>query len=228
MLPEKEILNIDSADTNEVSECEGLGTPEYETQDVAENFRVFKTQEDFQACLDRALGKRLAKQREQTQELARLKPLAELACSRLGISSLEELEELENAPTQNTDKEETSMSAESLHSELSRLAEQNGEAYNPEQCDSLLADEKFNLLIKNGFSVKEAYDALNLSLLINAAQEKAKEELLREIRLKGIRPTEDAVSGYGSFSAALDPQNLSDAQRKDIRERVRRGERITF
>lgn len=224
MLLDNEILDIETADTNTVSDCENSGTPETVAEE-AENFRVFKTREEFQACVDRALGKRLAKQREQTEELSRLKPLATLACSRLGINSLYELE---NAPQENTDNKQDLMSAESLHDELSYLAEQNGEAYNPEQSESLLADEKFNILIKNGFSVKEAYDALNLSLVISEAKESAKEELLREIRLKGMWPCEDAVSGYGSFSAALDPQNLSDAQRKDIRERVRRGERITF
>lgn len=227
MLPENEILNIESADTTEVSETAASGTPDAALEE-AENFRVFKTQEEFQSCLDRALGKRLAKQREQTQELSRLKPLVALACSRLGIASLEELESIENAPQQITDAVEPNVSAESLHSELSSLAEQNGELYNPEQCESLLADERFMTLIKNGFSVKEAYDTLNLSLVISQAEERAKAKLLREIRLKGMWPREDAVSGYGSFSAALDPQNLSDAQRRDIRERVRRGERITF
>ncbi len=224
MLPENENLNIEPIDTVEVSGNEDLGTPET-VSDEAENFRVFKTQEEFQACLDRALGKRLAKQREQSDELMRLKPLVELACGRFGVS---DLEELENALKQNTDGESLSMSAESLKSELSSLAEQNGKLYSPEQCESLLADERFNALIKNGFSVKEAYDTLNLALVISDAQERAKDALLREIRLKGMWPQEDAVSGYGSFSAALDPQNLSDAQRKDIRERVRRGERITF
>lgn len=223
MLTENEILNIEPIDTAEVSGGEDSGTPEAVVE--AENFRVFKTQEEFQACLDRALGKRLAKQREQTLELSRLKPLAALACSRLGIASLEELE---NAPDKHTDEDESSMSAESLQDELSRLSEQNGKLYSTEQCESLLADERFNALIKNGFSVKDAYDALNLSRVINAAQEEARDALLREIRLKGMWPEEDAVSGYGSFSAALDPQNLSEAQRKDIRERVRRGERITF
>ena len=228
MLSENEILNIESLGTNEVSECEISGTPEENAPDEAENFRVFKTQEEFQACLDRALGKRLAKQREQSDELARLKQLVSLTCSRFGAASLEQLAQIESAPQDNTDEGEPPISAESLQTELSNLAEQNGEIYNPEQCESLLADERFNALIKNGFSVKEAYDALNLSLVINSAQERAKNELLREIRLKGMWPQEDAVSGYGSFSAALDPQNLSDAQRKDIRERVRRGERITF
>lgn len=224
---ENEFLHIqpssDGADTVDHSDS---GTPEFEEKGD-EAFRVFKTQEEFQSCIDRALGKRLAKQREQDQQLSELKPLLEKAYKKLGLSSVEELKSFEDTP-QNISDKLNGLSAESLEKELLSLAEQNGGAYLPEQSESLLADKRFVSLVNSGFSIKEAYDAINLDLIVDKTRSEAREELLRDIRLKNYQPVEDVTRGYGSFSAALDPRNLSDAQRADIRERVRRGERITF
>ncbi len=223
---ENEFLDIEPASDGADTVTSFSGTPEEEVEDT-EVFRVFKTREEFQSCLDRALGKRLERQRAQSEELSKIKPLVEMACKKLNLSSLEEISSLEDMPQNDSDSLEN-LSAESLMDELSNLAKENSEIYFPEQAESLLADKRFVSLVKNGFSVKEAYDAVNFTLVKENIKKAAREELLRDIRLKNYQPTEDATRGYGSFSAALDPKNLSDAQRADIRERVRRGERITF
>ncbi len=204
---ENEILNIDGF--NEQAE----GTPEEPAS--SEAFRIFKTQEDFQKCIDKALGKRLLKAREQDEELSLLKDKVSALCSSLGCESIEEIAALKDAPK----SEEPMPSAEKI---AEMLSQDIGKA------ESLLANERFCFLYKNGANITEAYNATSLSQILESEEQRIRNEVIREIRLKGIRPDEDAVSGYGSFSATLDPKNLSPQQRNEIRERVRRGERVTF
>ena len=68
----------------------------------------------------------------------------------------------------------------------------------------------------------------HIDKIIEKSVKEENEKLLRSIRTKAIRPEESALSGYGSFSSSVSVKNLSDRQRADIRERVRRGEKIVF
>lgn len=218
-----DINSLEGADTLSLSE----GTPE-EIEENKEFYRTFKTQEDFQACIDRALGKRLLKARETAEELKGTKSSLKELFERYGVDSVAGLSEaLEKQGVQNTEVAEA-ISAEELSQELKALSKSESSIYGIGQAEALLADGRFTALIKNGFSVKEAFDALHISELLKAQRAEQEESILREIRLRGLRPDEAALSGYGSFSSTLDPRNLTQAQRADIRERVRRGERITF
>ncbi|MEE1279472.1 MAG: hypothetical protein UHH95_01405 [Oscillospiraceae bacterium] len=237
-MQEKNLLEIDSPALGTDADTASLGTPEEKSESEQEAFRVFRTQEEFQECLDRALGKRLSKARAQSEELSRLRPILESAQAHFKVSSLEELESalsgFENAQAADENLAENSgelcdlqaQLAEALESELSSLAET--ELYGMQKAEDLISNERFLALLENGFTVKEALDALNFSTLLESEKQKMRSEVIREIRLRGLRPEEEAISGYGSFSAALDPRNLSDEQRAQIRERVRRGERVTF
>lgn len=237
-MQEKNLLEIDSPALGTDVDTASLGTPEEKSESEREAFRVFRTQEEFQECLDRALGKRLSKARAQSEELSRLRPILESAQAHFKVSSLEELESalsgFENAQAADENPAENSgelcnlqaQLAEALESELSSLAET--ELYGMQKAEDLISNERFLALLENGFTVKEALDSLNLSTLLESEKQKMRSDVIREIRLRGLRPEEEAISGYGSFSAALDPRNLSDEQRAQIRERVRRGERVTF
>jgi len=223
---------------------ESAGTPNEECEKEGEAYRVFKTQEEFQQCIDRALGKRLSKARMQSEELDEMRPVLKSVFERFGVSSVSELAEALTAEKntqraeENTTVSEAEISgglsqgeaelAEAVERELQNLAKNQNEFYGTEQAKDLLADKRFKALVNSGFSVKEAFDALHLPQLLKAQADAEQARIIREIRLRGLRPDEDAVSGYGSFSASLDPRHLSDAQCADIRERVRRGERITF
>ncbi len=215
--------SAESADTLTLSE----GTPE-ESANNAEFYRTFKTQEDFQACIDRALGKRLLKARETAEELESTKSSLSELFERYGVDSVSGLSQLLEKEGAQKTQEQNAPCAEQIEAELKRLAESQSSIYGIGQVKDLLADGRFTVLLQNGFSVKEAFDALHISELLSAQKKQQEQSILREIRLRGLRPDEAALSGYGSFSATLDPRNLSEAQRADIRERVRRGERITF
>lgn len=201
---ENEILNIEAVKPE--------GTPESEAA-----FRVFNTQEEFQRCIDKALGKRLLKAREQEEELCVLKEKVTALCSEFGCQSIDEIK--------NSFSEGSLPSAEMIAQELSLISQNEN---NTERAEALLCDERFKRLINGGVSLKDSLTSLMLSEIIEGEKEGAREELLREIRTKSMRPSEDALSGYGSFSATLDPRNLSVEQRNEIKERVRRGERVTF
>ncbi len=238
-MQEKNLLEIDGPALGTDADTASLGTPNETGDSEQEAFRVFKTQEEFQECLDKALGKRLSKARAQSEELSRLRPILESAQAHFKASSLEELEralsDAENAQAADENFAENSgelicleaQLAQALESELHSLAERE-ELYGMQKAEDLISNERFLALLENGFTVKEALDALNLSTLLESEKQKMRSEVIREIRLRGLRPDEEAISGYGSFSAALDPRNLSDEQRAQIRERVRRGERVTF
>lgn len=184
-----------------------------------EAFRVFKTEEEFQGFVDSAIGKRLYKLREQQDELEREKKA-------LDDREKELNEKFENA--QKIEDEASQQMLEQCQSELNALFEAEGELYKVQNVEELLKDNKFKALLKSGCSVKEAFDMTHIDKIIEKSVKEENERLLRSIRTKAIRPEESALSGYGSFSSSVSVKNLSDRQRADIRERVRRGEKIVF
>ena len=184
-----------------------------------EAFRVFKTEEEFQGFVDSAIGKRLYKLREQQDELEREKKA-------LDDREKELNEKFENA--QKIEDEASQQMLEQCQSELNALFEAEGELYEVQNVEELLKDNKFKALLKSGCSVKEAFDMTHIDKIIEKSVKEENEKLLRSIRTKAIRPEESALSGYGSFSSSVSVKNLSDRQRADIRERVRRGEKIVF
>lgn len=184
-----------------------------------EAFRVFKTEEEFQGFVDSAIGKRLYKLREQQDELDRVRKA-------LDDKEKELNEKLENA--QKIEEETSQQMLEQCQGELNALFETEGELYKVQNVEELLKDSKFKALLKSGCSVKEAFDMTHIDKIIEKSVKEENEKLLRSIRTKAIRPEESALSGYGSFSSSVSVKNLSDRQRADIRERVRRGEKIVF
>ena len=202
------------------------GTPE-EVFKSEEVYRIFKTQEDFQNCIDKALGKRLLKARETEKELDDVKKGLNEVFEKFNVKSLSDLMEITTAENaQNTEND--MFSAEALLENLNELSQNEGGFFATEQAEKMLEDKRISALVNSGFSLKDALNALRLPEIIKEQSEIERERVIREIRTRGLRPTEDALSGYGSFSATLDPKNLTAAQRADIKERVRRGERITF
>ena len=231
-MTDQNLLNIDEP-LEICGDSVQAGTPENAEKPEDEAFRSFKTQDEFQAFLDKALGKRLSKAREQEKELSRLKEIVDLACAHFGVKENELGGIFETAPSDSADNsgdldECLSQLAEVLKEELSNLTENEDEFYGMQNAEDLICDERFLSLLENGFEIKEALDALSLPAILERERERVRGEVIREIRLRGMRPNEDAVSGYGSFSAGLDPRNLTDEHRAQIRERVRRGERVIF
>lgn len=231
-MTDQNLLNIDEP----LEVCDDLaqeGTPETADKSQEQAYRIFKTQNEFQAFLDKALGRRLSKAREQGEELSRLKAIVNSACAHFGVEENELGGIFDSAPSEIADNsgdldQSLSALAEVLDKELTNLAENDSEFYGMQNAENLICDERFLALLESGFEIKEALDALSLPAILERERERVRGEVIREIRIRGMRPDECAVSGYGSFSAGLDPRNLTDEQRAQIRERVRRGERVIF
>jgi len=224
-MQDNNILNIEDISVDTAVRSENEGTPENETEKESV-YRVFKTQEEFQHCIDRALGKRLLKQRETQEKADELSDSLKKVFDKFKVSSISELMLLsENTPK---NSEEQSSSAEALKDELQNLSQNEGGFFATEQAQQMLEDKRVGALVKSGFTLKDAFDAVRVNEILQENSKKEREKVIREIRTRGLRPQEDAVNAFGSFSATLDPKNLSPAQRADIKERVRRGERITF
>lgn len=64
-------------------------------------------------------------------------------------------------------------------------------------------------------------------LAARAAQTGA-QKVANAVAANKARPDENGTRGQGGIVTATDPRNLSKAQRQDIRNRVRRGEKVSF
>ncbi len=79
--------------------------------------------------------------------------------------------------------------------------------------------------------VEAAYRAIHFDAIVSAkvteAEEKARQAISQSIQSGMTRPPENGT-GRAAATMKIDPRNLSEEQRKEIRERIRRGEHVTF
>lgn len=88
----------------------------------------------------------------------------------------------------------------------------------------------FNTLIKNGFSVQNAYEAVHtrdiISGAVASAVQEAKLKFSNNIASGVQRPAEGGMSKSSAAKVEISPKNMTKEQRADIKRRVRNGERI--
>ena len=93
-----------------------------------------------------------------------------------------------------------------------------------------------NLLVTlqhSGFpdAVRTAYESVHRDEIMGGAMQyavqKTKQQMANAIQAGAQRPAENGAATAAAQSR-IDPAKLTPEQRKDIRERVARGERITF
>lgn len=90
----------------------------------------------------------------------------------------------------------------------------------------------FRAIINAGGSVKNAYEAVHSAEIHQAirdmAVKEAQERLAVSINANAQRPAEGAIANVASAKVITDPKNLTRAQRQEIKNRVRRGEKIIW
>ena len=80
-----------------------------------------------------------------------------------------------------------------------------------------------------GIDPGTAYEIVHRRSLREADRRAGFERAAQAVRSGSLRPSESALSGvYASTPVKTDPRNLSSDDRKAIRRRVERGERVTF
>lgn len=93
-----------------------------------------------------------------------------------------------------------------------------------------LGNPEFGRLVANGVPARTAFEVVHMkeldALKARAAAQVATQQTVAGIQAKGLRPQEGAASAGNGAPVAFDPTKLTPKQREEIRERVRRGEKI--
>lgn len=92
--------------------------------------------------------------------------------------------------------------------------------------------DTFRKLLRNGFSVMQAYEFANRDALtenaIRYAVEHTAEKITDSVRSGANRPRENGMRKTAPAETHLDPNKMTREERQALIERARRGERITF
>lgn len=88
--------------------------------------------------------------------------------------------------------------------------------------------DRFRYLVNSGFNVKDAYMAVHAAEYAQAAAEKAKKDILNEVRANKSRPTESNVNPNASVRVKKSVKDMSLADTDRIIEEAKRGRKITF
>lgn len=95
-----------------------------------------------------------------------------------------------------------------------------------------LQNPQFGRLVSSGVPARTAYEVLHQAE-INAARTRivaqaAQQQAVAGIQANGMRPAEGAANAGNGMPVQFDPRKLTKQQREEIRNRVHRGERVTF
>lgn len=95
-----------------------------------------------------------------------------------------------------------------------------------------LQNPQFGRLISSGVPARTAYEVLHQAE-INAARTRivaqaAQQQAVAGIQANGMRPQEGAADAGNGMPVQFDPRKLTKQQREEIKNRVHRGERVTF
>ena len=90
--------------------------------------------------------------------------------------------------------------------------------------DKELDDAQFVRLLQSGVGLKTAYEAVHHRELLEQQAEKRAEELQKLAQ----RPAENAMGSQAAAQTAVEPAALSARERRQLRRRAEKGERITF
>ena len=83
----------------------------------------------------------------------------------------------------------------------------------------------------SGLTVEQAYYAIHHDEIapqaMAAGVQRAQRQISQSLQANGARPVEGAMTGNsGAPDVSIDPRRMSRAEREQIKERVRRGEKI--
>lgn len=91
-------------------------------------------------------------------------------------------------------------------------------------------NDVFLSLLKNGFSVKNAYESVHVEELLRreaqTAAAKTEKQVTDQIRARGMRPAENGTKPSAGFTTATDMDKMTKEQRADIFRRLTAGENV--
>ena len=93
-------------------------------------------------------------------------------------------------------------------------------------------NKDFARLVMNGVPVQIAYESIHReehnAAMIQYARRLAAEQIAQGVAANQTRPVEGGLSTNASPKPEVNPRNMSKDEREKIRQRVRRGEKVTF
>lgn len=228
----------------------GNGTPADDTP-----FKVFQTQEEYQSYFDGIIGKRLKGARETGERLQKLEPIMEMLTKRYGTSNEQELTEKIKQDIVSTNAYQSGFTEEqyrtqldnelkmdamnrqmqefqrqqfigALKNDVAAMVRDDAGLYGGIDADELATDGKFLALLSQGFSVKQAYDALHMDDILKSSVQKASRQVVDTIVAKGERPSEAAKMPAIAGNAINSVSSMSDDEIETLAKRAMRGERI--
>jgi len=130
------------------------------------------------------------------------------------------------------EQQATRQQADEIYASWMAQAEKVKQLYDGFDLKAELQNEQFRTLLKSNIPVQTAFEVVHRDEILPAAMQysakKAATKVADSVRAGRSRPAEGAM---GSSSAAIvksDVSTLTDADLKEINERVMRGERIRF
>jgi hypothetical protein len=117
---------------------------------------------------------------------------------------------------------------------LARQAEELKKTFPDFDLMTEMENETFRRLTapNSGLKLEDAYYAVHHNELAPQAMaygiDRAKRQISQNLQANGRRPTEGAAQGGQPANFAIDVRSMTRAQREQIKQRVRRGERIEF
>lgn len=111
-------------------------------------------------------------------------------------------------------------------------AEKTVEVYPGFDLDSEFENPVFRRLVAAGVPVISAYELIHRdevnTILVEKAIRQAEKRISGAIQSGAKRPGENGSSPSAATVATFDPRKLSKEERKNIKDRVRRGESVVF
>ena len=115
--------------------------------------------------------------------------------------------------------------------EIIEEAEQTALIYKGFDLDAEFENPVFRRLVAAGVPVVSAYELIHRdevnTILVEKAVRQAEKRISGAI-LSGARVKENGASPAAAAVSTFDPKNMTKEERKNIRERVRRGENVIF
>lgn len=95
-----------------------------------------------------------------------------------------------------------------------------------------IANPAFQRLLRSGVPVKAAYEVIHMNEIMGGAMQYAAQRAAKNVTDNVIagaaRPAENGTGAQGAVATKVDPSKFTEKEIKEYRERVARGERITF
>lgn len=154
----------------------------------------------------------------------------------MAVADLKEMKRLqrENADfRKNMEETQRRENADKIYKEWIDQSEKLKQKYPAFDLQEELKNTEFNRLMRvPGMDIETAFTVVHKDELFSSAlqyaTQKTEEKIVNNIRARGMRPAENGTIGSATAVRKADPSQLSHENLVDIRERVRRGEKIVF